>query len=316
MLLHLDKKIFQELISVVSTIYKYPQEQVEKDYFVSLFLKELLSKTDLPIVFKGGTSLSKAYGIIKRFSEDIDLAVSFEGIRLGDGKRKKLKYQIIDAAKALSMTVKNLDDIESDRTYNQYEIIYVNQFEAKTKMLPFLLIETILAYKPYPCEEKEVSNYIYEYLLENKRIDLIEQYELKPFKAIVQTIERTLIDKLFALCDYHLQKKYNRYSRHLYDIHKIWTSNQLNKDGMITLIEPVVKDRQLAGTQNLSCLPTQNPRGILNQIIEDRVYENDYNDVTSEFIMDATSYETCIKSLREIMNTELIPEYITDFRHL
>jgi predicted nucleotidyltransferase component of viral defense system len=47
---------------------------VEKDTIQSMFLLEL-SKSSLPFVFKGGTSLSKVYGLIDRFSEDIDLSM-------------------------------------------------------------------------------------------------------------------------------------------------------------------------------------------------------------------------------------------------
>ena len=37
----------------------------------------------------------------------------------------------------------------------------------------------------------------------------------------VQALERTYIDKIFALCDYYIQNKSKRYSRHLYDIYKL-----------------------------------------------------------------------------------------------
>ena len=62
----------------------------------------------------------------------------------------------------------------------------------------------------------EISNYITKYLKKNNRADLIDKYELSPFVMPIQTMERTFIDKLFAICDYHLQKEYNRYSRHIY----------------------------------------------------------------------------------------------------
>jgi predicted nucleotidyltransferase component of viral defense system len=57
---------------------------VEKDFWVCWTLKRLfgLQKADMPaLVFKGGTSLSKAYGAIRRFSEDID--ISFDRTALG-----------------------------------------------------------------------------------------------------------------------------------------------------------------------------------------------------------------------------------------
>ena len=70
--LHHDKEIFQELITGATNVLHIPSPIIEKDYFVTLALKEL--STNLKdMVFKGGTSLSKAWGLIDRFSEDIDL---------------------------------------------------------------------------------------------------------------------------------------------------------------------------------------------------------------------------------------------------
>jgi hypothetical protein len=58
---------------------------VEKDFWVCFTLRMLFSLSDLAdkFVFKGGTSLSKVFGIIKRFSEDVDLSVSPEWLGFG-----------------------------------------------------------------------------------------------------------------------------------------------------------------------------------------------------------------------------------------
>jgi hypothetical protein len=57
---------------------------IEKDFWVCWTLKQLF---DLPagqhLLFKGGTSLSKVFGVIKRFSEDIDLSISRESLGFG-----------------------------------------------------------------------------------------------------------------------------------------------------------------------------------------------------------------------------------------
>ena len=52
----------------------FPYEVIEKDYYVTMLLKLLSDKIPY-IVFKGGTSLSKCYKVIKRFSEDIDITI-------------------------------------------------------------------------------------------------------------------------------------------------------------------------------------------------------------------------------------------------
>ena len=66
---------WKEIVETVSREYGISEIMVEKDTIQSMFLYEL-SKSELPFVFKGGTSLSKAYNLIERFSEDIDLSMN------------------------------------------------------------------------------------------------------------------------------------------------------------------------------------------------------------------------------------------------
>ncbi len=62
---------------------------IEKDFWVCWTLKRVFALKDLPgLIFKGGTSLSKVYGAIERFSEDVDL--SFERADLGCGGTEEL----------------------------------------------------------------------------------------------------------------------------------------------------------------------------------------------------------------------------------
>jgi hypothetical protein len=58
---------------------------VDKDFWVCWTLRELFGLADIGerITFKGGTSLSKAWGLIERFSEDIDLVVHKEALGFG-----------------------------------------------------------------------------------------------------------------------------------------------------------------------------------------------------------------------------------------
>ena len=61
---------------------------IEKDFWVCWILKQLFTITELEgrLVFKGGTSLSKCFNLIQRFSEDIDIAVDFEKLGYLDAK--------------------------------------------------------------------------------------------------------------------------------------------------------------------------------------------------------------------------------------
>lgn len=60
-------------------------EIIEKDFWVCWTLLQISRLTDLPkLIFKGGTSLSRAFGIIKRFSEDIDLVINRHELGFND----------------------------------------------------------------------------------------------------------------------------------------------------------------------------------------------------------------------------------------
>ncbi len=87
MYLHEDRENFRDIIEQVSDENERTPVVIEKDYYVTLLLKLLSEQLD-NCVFKGGTSLSKGFHVIDRFSEDID--ITFEEY-IGESKRKKLK---------------------------------------------------------------------------------------------------------------------------------------------------------------------------------------------------------------------------------
>lgn len=66
---------------------------IEKDFWVCVVLKLLFQNSQFgkSLVFKGGTSLSKAHGLIERFSEDIDLVLDWKVIGFGDGLRDPMQ---------------------------------------------------------------------------------------------------------------------------------------------------------------------------------------------------------------------------------
>ena len=61
---------WKEIIETVAAEEHRTTQMVEKDTIQSMILSGI-SRSELPLVFKGGTSLSKAYSLIDRFSEDI-----------------------------------------------------------------------------------------------------------------------------------------------------------------------------------------------------------------------------------------------------
>ena len=84
-------------------------ESVEKDFWVCWTLRELFTLPSIGnhLTFKGGTSLSKAWKLIERFSEDIDLIVDKEALGFGgdaapdkapSNKQRRLRLEALMAA--------------------------------------------------------------------------------------------------------------------------------------------------------------------------------------------------------------------------
>lgn len=69
--LHENKEEFRTAVNLASEQFRVLPAAAEKDYYVTMLLRGLAKRLDY-IVFKGGSSLSKCYRVIKRFSEDID----------------------------------------------------------------------------------------------------------------------------------------------------------------------------------------------------------------------------------------------------
>ncbi|WP_163536366.1 nucleotidyl transferase AbiEii/AbiGii toxin family protein [Gracilibacillus sp. YIM 98692] len=315
--LHGNKEVFQEVVEAASDEFNLLPFQVEKDYYVSLLLKKL-HEVAPNIVFKGGTSLSKCYDVINRFSEDIDLTINFEGNKLTSGPLKRNQEPLIQSIKE---TIEKLDftllndeheePIRSKRHFNKYRIGYNQTYKDvdDLQMLDHILIETTLAFKAFPCEVKPVSNYITKFLEKENLINLIEEYHLAPFSMSTQSIDRTFLDKLFAICDYHHEKDYNRKSRHIYDIHMIYQSGLLNTKNLTSLVSQIIETRRI-GKKTYSCEAGFELLDVLQEIINDAVFKEDYETNTREFLSEYVDYEISINSLQEIVTRGWLPDVI------
>ena len=143
-----------------------------------------------------------------------------------------MKYNILKPiAEDLEIEIKNWKDIESDKKYNHYDFYYnsVSDNSNFSGLSPFVKLETALMSYSFPTERRQISNYIYD-TLKNEEPELIKKYNLIPFEMSVQCINRTLADKIFAVCDYYLHGKAQRNSRHLYDIFKLLNYVEIDEE--------------------------------------------------------------------------------------
>lgn len=280
-----NKEEWKKIIEVVAAEEHKSVYMIEKDCIQSLFLLEL-SKSVFPFVFKGGTSLSKGYGLIKRFSEDIDLAMNK---KLSEGERKKVKTFIIEKANELGMQLDNGEDVQSRKNYNKYIFMYDSLFSE----VPLeIIIETNFHQNDNLGELQNVSSYVGRFV-EKNNIILPVEFAAESVEMIVQSLENTFIEKVFAICDYRIKNKQDRESRHLYDIYKLIPYIKIS-DELVRDINSIREQRMLLKT-NPSAQLEYNISDILKDIIDSHFYEMDYNDITKKLLYEDVSYDDVVK---------------------
>lgn len=295
MVLHKDKENFDIAIRAASRHFNVSSAIIEKDYYVTLVLCELAKQVP-DLLFKGGTSLSKCHKIIDRFSEDIDITLDSE--HQSQGKRRNLKYTIVEICNNLGLNLLNESETRSRRDYNCYKIDYSAR-HSLSGLNPQLLVETVFIVKVFPDEVKKASSMIYDYLKAVGNDEAIAQYELEPFDIRVQTLDRTLVDKVFAVCDYMLDNKTERHSRHIYDLSRLLTFVTLD-DNLKVLIKEVREDRK-PGTKCYSAQDGVSVPKLLRQMIDTEFFKKDYEDSTEKLLSKPVTYEEAIKALETII---------------
>jgi hypothetical protein len=217
-----------------------PAYAVEKDWWVVQTLA-ILFETEVGqhMVFKGGTSLSKAWGIIDRFSEDIDLAVDrkfygFEGDmqkKQRTNLRKKANTYITDSLypeldsrfKERGLDVKL--ELEEITTSDQDPLIiyvnYPNLIESPGYLKPRVQVELGCRSLIEPFSVRAISSILDENYPE-------ASFAEPPIHIPTVDPERTLLEKIFLLHEEFQRSdekiRVDRMSRHLYDIYKLVAS--------------------------------------------------------------------------------------------
>lgn len=281
-----NKSEWKEIIETVARELGRTELMVEKDTIQSMFLYEL-AKVELPFVFKGGTSLSKAYNLIDRFSEDIDLSMDRKPT---ESERKKSKEVIVNIAEELGMTLTNADKIRSRHDYNMYVFTYSSLF---SEVSMEIIIETSYYQTVYPVEKHVVNSFIGRFC-EERGITLPISFEAATVVMNVQSINRTFIDKVFAVCDYRIQDMQDRDSRHLYDICKLLSQVELN-DELSVLIDEVREDRMFSKNNPSAQLEYIIP-DMLKEIVDSRFYEPDYRNITQKLLYEDIDYDYAVEN--------------------
>ncbi|MDR3215982.1 MAG: nucleotidyl transferase AbiEii/AbiGii toxin family protein [Clostridiaceae bacterium] len=300
MFLHNDRKLFQSVIQEITDDTGVDAALIEKDYYVTLVLKRLVEKEPL-LIFKGGTCLSKCYKLIERFSEDID--INLENVNSQTQSRKKqMKDHIDDTVREFGFELLNPQDIASGRSHNGYKIGYPTLYQG-IAFPNMVLVKTMFLVDTFPTQRMEAGSLVYDHLVQSGDYAAIAEYGLIPFEVTVQSLERTFVDKVFALGTHYINDRMYWQSRHLYDLYKILPHIKLNKDMENLFDEVRVAWKSRKGNQNWTAAEdVANFPKLLKEIITTEAYRSDYENVTTKLLYEQVPYEDTIRSLKKIVS--------------
>lgn len=304
-----------------------PVQAVEKDLWVTVVLQMVFA---LPmanhLVFKGGTSLSKVWKVICRFSEDIDLVIApsiwgFEGdltkkqikrlrkassVFVRDKLCQSLKEVVTETGMDKWLQVEVDPDGEGDGTYPEPRVIHICYKSLFDEDLPYLRSEVKLEVGARsllePTAEAVVTSVVGNVLPISTTV--------KQVTIPTALAEKTFLEKAFLLHElfsFQTPREANRKSRHLYDLAQMMSTDiavqAITNDELWGTIH---HHRELfASRSGVDYTPDIRKRIKLrppDDVIDD--WRNDYKDMQSSMIYgEAPSFEELMRKMAELENT-------------
>ncbi|MFA6654124.1 MAG: nucleotidyl transferase AbiEii/AbiGii toxin family protein [Candidatus Delongbacteria bacterium] len=251
MKLHKDAELFKDAVKAAEQMFNIKDVYIEKDYWVTFALKEIFtSRVGEQAVFKGGTSLSKCYNLIDRFSEDIDIAVlknEGESEALVSRKVREISKSVIEYFPEINIKGITSKHGKLRKTAHEYTRMFAGELgEVKDS----IILEVTSFGNAEPITVRNVSCYLAEMMKINKKSDLIKEYELQPFKVQVLGIERTFTEKIMSLVRFSKQtdpyKDLAERIRHIYDLYMLIQDTDvkafLNHDGFESMMQKIGRE--------------------------------------------------------------------------
>ena len=254
MKLHNDREQFSNAIQVTSQELGMAPEFVEKDYWICHILQNLSRHPQNErIVWKGGTSLSKAYGLIKRFSSDVDFAVLLEGLSQNQQKKlvAKIGRDITTDMVELDMPEGTIKNNRFRKTYHGYTSVLDRKNEALNFLGNHVIVEINTYGNPYPYLRRVIKPFITDMMQRRGLNSMIEELDMMPFELNVLDKRRTLCEKVVSLIRFSFED--DEFAgvaskiRHFYDLYYLMQDDEcveyLNSTFSEDLLQLIAHDK-------------------------------------------------------------------------
>ncbi|MEG2336471.1 MAG: nucleotidyl transferase AbiEii/AbiGii toxin family protein [Bacteroidales bacterium] len=224
MKLHTNREPFSTLVTLAARHFRITPAFVEKDYWITYILYKLANSAySKNVVFKGGTSLSKGYRLINRFSEDIDIAMIEEKL---SGNMLKTKIRNIEKEITSDFSEIIIPDVTSKGSMfrkSVFEYKSITSSVLSDSITKRIIVEINSFTNPYPYQQQEITSFITEFLLTTNQEEAIEEYGMQAFLLNILDKRRTMIEKLVSLVRFSFSENptqaISAKIRHFYDLY-------------------------------------------------------------------------------------------------
>ncbi len=319
-----------QLLDIVAAQKGLPRIAIEKDWWVTMTLKALSTTQFSHLMsFKGGTSLSKGWNLISRFSEDIDIALRREDRfaisstsknQMAKARRVARHYIVRELPSELELALSALGvtgfsvipELSRNKGGEMVELratthpstIFVNYQsvmpELSDYITPQVKIEFSCLSMDEPVEQKLLNTFISEVVPTADEVSV-------EFLTVIP--KRTFFEKIFLLHEEFQKEKPRSYrmSRHLYDIEKLMNTS-FGEDALTdrTLYEAIVAHRatfnnikgidySLHAPQTISIIPPERVN---------KAWKDDYEAMCRDFIYDTSplSFDDLLQKIGILQN--------------
>ena len=311
----------REIFNQTSKKAALPPQSIEKDWWATMVLKSLfeLDFSD-QIVFKGGTSLSKGWSLIQRFSEDIDVAINmnflgYEGVPTLKKITKLRKASFAFTRDTLSdilnqklidvgfkeYELKANDEPNTSTDPHSLNLNYHSLVQKLDYITPAVKLEVSARSLMEPAEERDIQSIVGSYFPELSFSD-------SPVRINTVIPKRTFLEKAFLLHEEFQRNpddlRSERMSRHLYDLEKMMdTEHGLEALKDKNLYKSIIQHRSIFTKLKEVDYTTHLPESIEfvppDFILAD--YKKDYNRMQESMIYgESLSFEGLIDRLIEL----------------
>jgi predicted nucleotidyltransferase component of viral defense system len=212
-----DLTDFPDLLQATAQWRKLPAAIVEKDYYLCRALRALAEGHNGQFILKGGTSLSKGWQLLQRFSEDIDLLVRPTN-EPGKGTRHRRLKRLAETCSG-GFQSEEVRDSETG-VHRTVGFTYPSVATDLPSRGRTVILEAGYRGNAAEAATRQVDSIVAQYASARGHIDLAA--DLTAFELEVQNLQRTFVEKLFAAhAAYEENRAANGKARHYYDLYEM-----------------------------------------------------------------------------------------------